>query len=634
MPYTNVFISGTNIGTMAFTDGFYILRGLRPGTYTVKASYISYGVGSRDRDPGPGRDRQHRLPPRGQGHHGRALRGRGRARPDRGRPHRQRPLPDGQRAWRPCPWTTWSSMIAQQPGVTLQDNEIHIRGGRADDTSSSSTACRVNDPLAGGGYGYQHRPLDHQRDRGADRRLQRRVRPGRQRRRATSSTKEGSDRVEGRVSLQARLRDQARATRREYAHWRDLTDFDEPQNIDILKISMSGPDPISAGLRAAGPEPAGQAVPAGQRLAWTSATATCPSTPGRTACESPVYEAPFWSPRQQNDWNGLAEVDLEHHADPQAEHQRQPAGGGQPGLHAAGRGLPAGRSSTTWTTTLVFTNENILTQVYYRQVLGETSWYELTAGPQLRPHARQPQRQRRLRRPIRPSRTTPTGRDAPAARPTATPTAGTTTTPNPGPARAPTRSWAAARQRVQDRLRPLVHRDAAHRPADRQLGNPPPGKLAIGEDVFMAHPIIGAAYLPGHRRLPRPDRQRGPARRLLGAGPRGRARDGQPGRLPVHLPGHGRGVLRQHRRPSRAGAGRRASRRGWVSASRSPSATSSSSTTGTSASGRASPTSTRSSRRRRPPRSSCWATRTWTPRSPSSTRPASSTSSAASGAWA
>ena len=32
MPYTNVFISGTNIGTMALPDGFYILRGLAPGT--------------------------------------------------------------------------------------------------------------------------------------------------------------------------------------------------------------------------------------------------------------------------------------------------------------------------------------------------------------------------------------------------------------------------------------------------------------------------------------------------------------------------------------------------------------------------------------------------------------------------
>ncbi len=46
MPYTNVYLAGTNIGTMAFTDGYYIMRGLRPGTYTVRATYISYAVAS------------------------------------------------------------------------------------------------------------------------------------------------------------------------------------------------------------------------------------------------------------------------------------------------------------------------------------------------------------------------------------------------------------------------------------------------------------------------------------------------------------------------------------------------------------------------------------------------------------
>ena len=31
LPYTNIYIAGTNIGTMAFTDGYFILRGLAPG---------------------------------------------------------------------------------------------------------------------------------------------------------------------------------------------------------------------------------------------------------------------------------------------------------------------------------------------------------------------------------------------------------------------------------------------------------------------------------------------------------------------------------------------------------------------------------------------------------------------------
>ena len=54
MPYTNVYISGTNIGTMAFTDGFYIMRGLPAGTYTVKASYISYTLGTQTVTLAPG----------------------------------------------------------------------------------------------------------------------------------------------------------------------------------------------------------------------------------------------------------------------------------------------------------------------------------------------------------------------------------------------------------------------------------------------------------------------------------------------------------------------------------------------------------------------------------------------------
>ena len=47
---------------MAFTDGFYILRGLRPGTYTVKASYISYGVGVQTVTVGPGEVQRIVLP--------------------------------------------------------------------------------------------------------------------------------------------------------------------------------------------------------------------------------------------------------------------------------------------------------------------------------------------------------------------------------------------------------------------------------------------------------------------------------------------------------------------------------------------------------------------------------------------
>ena len=65
------------------------------------------------------------------------------------------------------------------------------------------------------------------------------------------TTKEGSDRVEGKASFK---RDYLLNTvpKNDYRGWRDLTTYTEPHNIDIVKLSLSGPDPISAGLKAIG----------------------------------------------------------------------------------------------------------------------------------------------------------------------------------------------------------------------------------------------------------------------------------------------------------------------------------------------------------------------------------------------
>jgi len=133
MPYTNVYISGTNIGTMAFTDGFYIMRGLPAGTYTVKASYISYSLGSQTVTLAPGEVANldfhlevHAI---------------------LAEPFdvaAERALIEVERTgsshfisskqMEAMPLDQMVDMVALAPGVTMQDNEIHIRGGRADDT--------------------------------------------------------------------------------------------------------------------------------------------------------------------------------------------------------------------------------------------------------------------------------------------------------------------------------------------------------------------------------------------------------------------------------------------------------------------------------------------------------------------
>ncbi len=249
MPYTNVFISGTNIGTMAFTDGFFIMRGLPAGTYTVKASYISYGQGSQTVTLGPGEvanmdfhlEVQAILLDPLDVTAERAL-----IEVDKtGSSHYLT-----SKQMEAMPLDQMIDMVAMAPGVTIQDNEIHIRGGRADDTMFVVDGMNVSDPLAGGGYGYQIDPsiineievltggfnAEHgQAVSGV----------------VKVTTKEGTDRVEGRVSFK---RDYVTQTvpKNDYMEWRDFTTFNEPQNIDIVKGSLSGPDPISKGLRAIG----------------------------------------------------------------------------------------------------------------------------------------------------------------------------------------------------------------------------------------------------------------------------------------------------------------------------------------------------------------------------------------------
>ena len=301
MPYTNVFVSGSNIGTMAFTDGFYIMKGLRPGTYTVKASYISYGVGSQTVTLGPGEVVNLDFHLEVQAIMAEPL-----------IIAAERALIEVERTGSAHYLTSESmgamaldqvvDMIAMQPGVTMQDNEIHIRGGRADDTMFVVDGMNVNDPLAGGGYGYNIDPSIINEVEvltgGFNAEYGQAVSGV-----VNVSTKEGSDRVEGNFSFK---RDYGLKTipKNDYLDWREFYRNDEPHNIDIVKGSMSGPDPLSAGLRALGLN-----LPGTQYLLASASVdmrdGYLPIYSRQNRLQSPVYTDNFWTPRQQNNWNGL-----------------------------------------------------------------------------------------------------------------------------------------------------------------------------------------------------------------------------------------------------------------------------------------------------------------------------------------
>jgi len=375
MPYTNVFVSGSNIGTMAFTDGFYIMKGLRPGTYTVKASYISYGVASQTVTLGPGEVVNLDFHLEVQAIMAEPL-----------IIAAERALIEVERTGSAHYLTSESmeamaldqvvDMIAMQPGVTMQDNEIHIRGGRADDTMFVVDGMNVNDPLAGGGYGYNIDPSIINEVEvltgGFNAEYGQAVSGV-----VNVSTKEGSDRIESNFSFK---RDYGLKTipKNDYLDWRDFYRNDEPHNIDIVKGSLSGPDPISAGLRALGLK-----LPGTQYMLASASVdmrdGYLPIYSRQNRLQSPVYTDDFWAPRQQNNWNGMMKWTWNVTPRHKLNFNMSRNVAISQGFRLPGEGYPRPFMDNL-DKYMVFTNENILSQLYYRQVLNENSWYELTLG--------------------------------------------------------------------------------------------------------------------------------------------------------------------------------------------------------------------------------------------------------------
>jgi hypothetical protein len=375
MPYTNIYIAGTSIGTMAFTDGYYIIRGLRPGTYTLKASYISYAVGSATVTLEPGQvvvldfrlDRQAILVDAVEVEAERALIEQERT----GSTHYI-----SARQLEAMPLDQMIDMVAQQPGVTIQDNEIHVRGGRADDTQFLVDGVSVADPLAGGGYGYQIDPSIINEIEvltgGFNAEYGQAVAGV-----VNVTTKEGGDRLEGNVSLRRDYLTQP-IPKDDYEGWNDTLGAQESQNIDVFKVSLSGPDPITRGLRALGLD-----LP-GTQYAIVSGSMDIrdgylPINSRHDRLVSPMYPSSFWSPREESDWNGLAKWTW----NPDFTRKFSLSSSRQisinQGFDLAGEGYPRPFRDNL-DNYLVFTSESILTNAYWRQVLGDKDWYEITLG--------------------------------------------------------------------------------------------------------------------------------------------------------------------------------------------------------------------------------------------------------------
>lgn len=361
LDYTNIFVEGTDYGTMALNEGRFWLRGLIGGQYTIKARYLGFEEGAADISVRPGdvieitftlklepvlfdafdvrAERQLVI-----------LQETGTARRV-GADEIENLALDGV-----------EEIVSLQAGVVKENNTIHIRGGRAADTQFYVDGVSVNDPLSAGRYGASfNEDLINEIE----------VLTGgfsAEYGQATTgvvkvSTKEGGDRYEGKVTYK--------------------TDTVAPEELDYdtdqLRVTLSGPNALWQGLKKTG-----LALPGDQTwIASFSGDITNTYLPTESltgALQSDVVDDQ-WSPRADNNWSAVGKLTWKFDAQRKLNliHNYQ---------HYVGMGffLPAEGFPNKFRNILdqydVFSLQSIQSQANWKHVLGDDAFYEVTLGRQ------------------------------------------------------------------------------------------------------------------------------------------------------------------------------------------------------------------------------------------------------------
>ncbi len=482
LPYTNVFISTGRIGTMALSNGRYWLRGLKPGTYTLKARYISYeeGVANFTVRPGDVLEVDFYLdidPILADPMIVRAER-KLLSVTETGTARRLSSDEIGA-----LPMDDVVEMVALQPGVVLENNEIHVRGGRSDDTSFVVDGIGVTDPLAAGRYGVSFNE---------DLISEIEVLTG-------GFSAEYGQAVSGVVNVSTKDGGQEFAGKITYKS-DDFAPSASNYNTDHARLTFSGPNLLWDGLKKMGlPLPGEQTFIVSGSTNLTDTYLPSQSLNGRL--KSAVYTNDFWSPRVQNSWSGQAKLTWKFDNEKKLNFFYSNQRDIDLGFFLPSEGYPR-KYQNILTDYNVFTSESILSQASWRQVLSDESFYEISIGRQFsRLHSNK------------------NGNDD----------FSTYVGPDPHEIEIPSESDT-----------PLVYIAGAHDGGDSDrwhdhysdaftfkgdyawiandenhfktgieytyseiqlidlqgnLGSPPPGFLGESEDVFFAHPHVGSAYV-------------------------------------------------------------------------------------------------------------------------------------------
>lgn len=149
LAYGNVVLLGTEYGGMSLDDGTFLITEIPPGTYTIRASYMGYKMAEKTLvrlRNGTVLNLTFELEPTVIKSETITVFG-------------EKPLVDVTEATSTkslaadeiakMPVETLEEVVVTQPGVVKQDDEIHIRGGRSDETLILVDGVPMKDALAG-----------------------------------------------------------------------------------------------------------------------------------------------------------------------------------------------------------------------------------------------------------------------------------------------------------------------------------------------------------------------------------------------------------------------------------------------------------------------------------------------------
>lgn len=149
LAYANVLLAGTGRGAMSQADGGYVISPVDPGDYEIVASFVGYETARQSihLDEGTTLTITFRLKPSVMKAKEVTIRA-------------DRPLVDVKKASTIRTYDegelrnlalqpTLDSVVEQQPGVTKDNDELHIRGGRADETLFIVDGVKTRDLLSG-----------------------------------------------------------------------------------------------------------------------------------------------------------------------------------------------------------------------------------------------------------------------------------------------------------------------------------------------------------------------------------------------------------------------------------------------------------------------------------------------------